>query len=320
MPIANFDPRELGSPIDRIAKAVDIASSIYGLPIKSAELEKLRAESAEKQRATDLASQMSDPNSDYSKQAQADLGSALGEFASKGVLSPDAAKSSLANLASRSGASIDKFKESPTFQLAMEQLKEKTALAREERKIDYASRKESEKAPTSAQSVAALYGTRMGESNKTIDDLMSGGFDPSSYSSGIKSVLPAMFQGAPQQKMEQAKKDFVNATLRRESGAAIAKSEFDSANKQYFPGAGDSPEVIAQKARNRQIAIAGLQSEAGDKALGLLQKKLPDAPKVAKKSKGKGKESSLNSAIAGPAPKKPEEMSDEELMKELGMK
>ena len=62
---------------------------------------------------------------------------------------------------------------------------------------------------------------------------------------------------------EQAKRDFINANLRRESGAAIAASEFDSAEKQYFPVPGDSPEVIAQKRRNRETVINSLRVASG---------------------------------------------------------
>jgi hypothetical protein len=69
--------------------------------------------------------------------------------------------------------------------------------------------------------------------------------------------------GAEFQQAEQAKRDFVNAILRRESGAVISPSEFENANQQYFPQPGDSPEVIAQKAANRQIAIEGVQRAAG---------------------------------------------------------
>ncbi len=66
------------------------------------------------------------------------------------------------------------------------------------------------------------------------------------------------------QKFDQAKRDFVNAILRRESGAVIADSEFANAEKQYFPVPGDGPEVIAQKRKNRENAIAGLRVGSGD--------------------------------------------------------
>lgn len=66
-------------------------------------------------------------------------------------------------------------------------------------------------------------------------------------------------------KFEQAKRDFINAQLRRESGAAISPSEFESANKQYFPVPGDerSPEIIAQKANARRAAIEAMGREGG---------------------------------------------------------
>lgn len=65
------------------------------------------------------------------------------------------------------------------------------------------------------------------------------------------------------QKYNQAKADFINSQLRRESGAAIAKSEFDNADKQYFPVPGDSAAVIQQKAANRRAAIEAMGREGG---------------------------------------------------------
>jgi hypothetical protein len=55
------------------------------------------------------------------------------------------------------------------------------------------------------------------------------------------------------QKAEQAQRDFVNAVLRRESGAAISESEFDNARRQYFPESGDS---------KRKARAEGAQSQA----------------------------------------------------------
>jgi len=64
-------------------------------------------------------------------------------------------------------------------------------------------------------------------------------------------------------KYDQAKRNFINATLRRESGAAIADSEFENANIQYFPLPGDTDEVVAQKRRNREQIQNSLAREAG---------------------------------------------------------
>lgn len=65
------------------------------------------------------------------------------------------------------------------------------------------------------------------------------------------------------QKYDQAKADFINAQLRRESGAAIAASEFSNADKQYFPVPGDPPELIKQKAANRRAALEAMGREGG---------------------------------------------------------
>lgn len=65
-----------------------------------------------------------------------------------------------------------------------------------------------------------------------------------------------------QQRVDQAQRDFINAVLRNESGAVISPAEFDNAKKQYFPQPGDSPAVIEQKRRNRELEINGLNSMA----------------------------------------------------------
>jgi hypothetical protein len=65
------------------------------------------------------------------------------------------------------------------------------------------------------------------------------------------------------QKVNQAQRDFVNAVLRQESGAAIADSEFENAKKQYFPQPGDKPEVIEQKRQNRERVISSFETNAG---------------------------------------------------------
>jgi len=66
------------------------------------------------------------------------------------------------------------------------------------------------------------------------------------------------------QQYDQAKRDFINAILRQESGAAIGKNEFDSANVQYFPQPGDGNAVIAQKKQNRIQKIRGLGAGMGE--------------------------------------------------------
>jgi hypothetical protein len=128
-----------------------------------------------------------------------------------------------------------------------------------------------EKPLNDTQSKALLFGSRMQEADKIIGDIAESGVNrPGNIKTAVESVplvggaLGSIFnftQSSAQQGVEQSKRDFINAVLRRESGAAIAASEFDSADKQYFPQIGDSDEVIEQKALNRQLAIQGIMAE-----------------------------------------------------------
>jgi hypothetical protein len=126
---------------------------------------------------------------------------------------------------------------------------------------------------TEVQGKSALYGARMGTSDLTLQDLeneiSTSGLAAKQAAGNLPIVGGALgaigntMLSPAQQRVEQAQRDFVNATLRQESGAAISPTEFDSAKKQYFPQPGDSKEVIDQKRRNRQIAIGGFRTMAG---------------------------------------------------------
>jgi len=119
---------------------------------------------------------------------------------------------------------------------------------------------------TEGQSKSLVFASRMQEANDTLDKLSSGGTVnsiPGSTVPGVGAVVNAL-GGANNQQLVQAKRDFINAVLRRESGAAIASSEFDNADKQYFPQIGDSAAVIAQKKRNREIATRGIAADVPD--------------------------------------------------------
>lgn len=117
----------------------------------------------------------------------------------------------------------------------------------------------SDKPMTESQANANLYSSRMDESNKILEGT---NYSPAAVSStravekipGVGWAANSMLS-ADDQKALQAQRDFVTATLRKESGASISPSEFDNANRQYFPQVGDKPETIEQKRENRQTAI-----------------------------------------------------------------
>jgi len=65
------------------------------------------------------------------------------------------------------------------------------------------------------------------------------------------------------QNFDQARRNFINAQLRRESGAVISPEEFRNANQQYFPQPGDNDSVLKQKTQNRRTAIEAMERSAG---------------------------------------------------------
>lgn len=147
------------------------------------------------------------------------------------------------------------------------------------------------KPPTEGQAKALMFGSRMAVADEILGELAAAGTDKpglikstiqgtvgmvpwaggtlSEKAGSVLNTVPAALGGpnAKQQQVEQARRDFINAVLRRESGAVISDSEFANAERQYFPQYGDSAEVKRQKDANRQTAIAGMKAEFGEQSL-----------------------------------------------------
>jgi hypothetical protein len=83
----------------------------------------------------------------------------------------------------------------------------------------------------------------------------------------VEQTLPAgaanILVSGERGQLMNAKRAFINALLRRESGAAIAATEFASYDKEYFPQLGDTKEQINDKRIHRAEVVAGLAREAG---------------------------------------------------------
>lgn len=110
---------------------------------------------------------------------------------------------------------------------------------------------------------AARFGARMKQADDVFAALDKKGYDRASYGAGLESYLTGIFPMGYSREQAQAERNFITASLRRESGAAIAASEFADAEKLYFPRAGDSPETVEQKRRARIAQQLGMQKEAG---------------------------------------------------------
>lgn len=127
------------------------------------------------------------------------------------------------------------------------------------------------KVPKPTERQAATFSARISQAENVFDQLQKDGFDPTSIATAASRYLPDFAKGENIKRQEQAERNFINAVLRRESGAAISSTEFESGEQQYFPRPGDTPEVLRQKKLNRLIALKGLEAEAGDQALGEVQ-------------------------------------------------
>jgi hypothetical protein len=140
---------------------------------------------------------------------------------------------------------------------------------------------------TEAQGNSVAFGARAVEANRLATDLESKGvtipgktstvvsgiagmtpFVGEKYSEATKSlfnVLPEFAGGLSpeQQQNQQARRNFISAVLRKESGAAIGVDEYKNEERKYFAQLGDSDKVIKQKQEARQLAIEALKAQAG---------------------------------------------------------
>lgn len=177
--------------------------------------------------------------------------------------------------------------------------------------------KEGKKPATADQAKAAQFARRTMQAEDVFSNLEKSGYQRGAGLEGVKSTLGEyipQLRGSQLQQQEQAERNFVNSVLRRESGAAISPSEFKNAELQYFPRAGDSPEVLEQKKLNRQQVIAGLAGEAGEKAMGQIQQ-IAGSGQVMQKKSGMP-----DIGMSAQASQKPDfsKMSEAELKKYLG--
>jgi len=132
------------------------------------------------------------------------------------------------------------------------------------KKIDLERLKASATPLTQDQARSANFYRRTLSSNMNLDKL---GLDPDSligrtsydYAPGLTQLASTDKRNAYRSAVE----NFISATLRLESGAAIGDAEFERQYRIFFPLSGAGPEEIEQKRKARELAIAGFKAEAG---------------------------------------------------------
>lgn len=267
MPVSINMPqrKQEADPLEKLANAVGIAKSIYGIYADSKTLDQALADKAKDREKRDAelekvnrenarAKEESDPNSAVYQAMRAEYRRRTGEDAPEGM-----AYNHLQSV----------------VQQLMKPKPEKDPLAQESLRVSIEERRRRmEEAknggkPTAEQSKAATFAKRLEQAEGVFSGLSDAGDKGTDIGTAVQRsrLFPEVFkQGAVKQR-QQAERNFVNAILRRESGAAISPSEFENAEMQYFPRAGDDENVLAQKLANRQLALEGLKAEAGGTAL-----------------------------------------------------
>lgn len=93
------------------------------------------------------------------------------------------------------------------------------------------------------------------------------GMGPRGYvAQTVRDIAPTAsnyLASGERQVADSAQDEFIAATLRQDSGAAIPPAEMESQRRIYFPMPGDGPEVIEQKKQARIRALEGLVASAG---------------------------------------------------------
>ena len=138
-------------------------------------------------------------------------------------------------------------------------------MAREADQRAIAEKERQRKELTDTQSKALGFYQRMRSSDVQQSQL---GLDPQGYAEMIaQQRLPLASRGALSDERRaqlDAIENFVAASLRLESGAAIGADEFQKQMRIFFPMPGAGPKEIEQKRQQRELAIRGFRTMAGE--------------------------------------------------------
>lgn len=115
---------------------------------------------------------------------------------------------------------------------------------------------------TEAQGNATAFGMRAKnalENLSKVDTVTNGDY----YKSRLPWGTGNFMMSANGQAAMNAEKNFIAAMLRKDSGAAISQGEYKEAGDQLFPRPGDTISQLEQKAKSRDVVLAGLDVQAG---------------------------------------------------------
>lgn len=130
---------------------------------------------------------------------------------------------------------------------------------------------------TDSQASALNFSLRMRMNNGVLEGIE---YNPANFLNGSFTPFERL-KTDERKKYETAKRNWVSANLRKESGAAIGPKEYEEADIQYFPQPGDGESVIAQKNALRKQAELGMTAGIGPNAEELIAQYTYTPPKKA---------------------------------------
>jgi len=135
---------------------------------------------------------------------------------------------------------------------------------------------------TEAQSKDAVYATRAAGALPIIDEIGDALTSLGQTVGGSAPVVGNYLKSPEYQKAEQAGLEFLQAILRKDTGAAVPAEEIVEYGSVYLPRPGDSPEVLAQKKASRARAVNALKLGLPPQVILQLEREgisLPDMPR-----------------------------------------
>jgi hypothetical protein len=136
------------------------------------------------------------------------------------------------------------------------------------------------KPPTAGERHALGFYIRAANATKNLEALEGQMSQKGGWGQAVYAYAPNWAQSDENQKYRQAQREFTEARLRRDSGAAIPNSEFENDAKTYFPQPGDSATTLEEKRASRQQVLRALRIGAGNamRDIGEEPGDMPQAP------------------------------------------
>ena len=116
---------------------------------------------------------------------------------------------------------------------------------------------------TEAEAKTYGYYKRMNDAEQTITSMAGKMAEKGLFGQTAMKYAPNWLQSEDNQVFEQASRQFTEARLRRDSGAAIPTHEYENDKRIYFPQPGDTPETQRRKDKARAVVLETMRKESG---------------------------------------------------------